>query len=59
MAEVTSVHVSYTKGPYGSVESLSYDEEEYKEGLFDFNQVIREAIEDGGKVITLEVRVEQ
>lgn len=59
MAEVTSIHVSYTKGPYGSVESLSYDEEEYKEGLFDFHQVIQEAIDDGGRVIMLEVRTDQ
>lgn len=59
MPEVTTIYCSYTRGKDRSPQSVSYDEEEYKEGLFDFNQVIKEAIEDGGKVIMLEVRVEE
>jgi hypothetical protein len=59
MPEVTGIYCSYTRGPNGTVQNLTYDEEEYKEGAFSFNDVVHEAIKDGGKVIVLEVRVEQ
>lgn len=56
--KVTYIHF-YLNGPGKSPESVTYDEDEYEEGLFSLDDAVREYVRDGYTSIQLEVRAEE